>query len=124
MNLKFQSCSSFPNGLLFLNCELFLRVIDHTGILWKSVDHAKLLEKMNAEEVKVGCFQVVIVLLLGINYVIVAMSHALPVFHNYTPKYYCQVSFLICKILKRMVHKARVTDFTQILHVVGVHRIQ
>ncbi|XP_076670177.1 organic anion transporter 3 [Andrena cerasifolii] len=45
---------------------------------------------MNAEEVKVGCFQMVIVLLLGINYVIVAMSHALPVFHNYTPKYYCQ----------------------------------
>ncbi|CAK9806899.1 Organic anion transporter 3 [Anthophora quadrimaculata] len=45
---------------------------------------------MNAEEVKVGCFQVVIVLLLGVNYVIVAMSHALPVFHNYTPKFYCQ----------------------------------
>ncbi|XP_043593361.1 solute carrier family 22 member 8-like [Bombus pyrosoma] len=45
---------------------------------------------MNAEEVKVGCFQIVIVLLLGINYVIVAMSHALPVFHNYTPKFYCQ----------------------------------
>ncbi|XP_076182407.1 organic anion transporter 3 [Ptiloglossa arizonensis] len=45
---------------------------------------------MNAEEVKVGCFQVVIVLLLAINYVIVAMSHALPVFHNYTPKFYCQ----------------------------------
>lgn len=46
---------------------------------------------MNAEEVKVGCFQMVLVLLLGINYVIVAMSHALPVFHNYTPKFYCQV---------------------------------
>ncbi|XP_076624720.1 solute carrier family 22 member 3 [Colletes latitarsis] len=45
---------------------------------------------MNAEEVKVGCFQVVIVFLLAINYVIVAMSHALPVFHNYTPKFYCQ----------------------------------
>ncbi|XP_011647438.1 solute carrier family 22 member 3-like [Pogonomyrmex barbatus] len=46
---------------------------------------------MNAEEAKVGCFQMVLVLLLGINYVIVAMSHALPVFHNYTPKFYCQV---------------------------------
>ncbi|XP_014472019.1 PREDICTED: solute carrier family 22 member 6-A-like [Dinoponera quadriceps] len=45
---------------------------------------------MNAEEVKVGCFQMVLVLLLGINYVIVAMSHALPAFHNYTPKFYCQ----------------------------------
>ncbi|XP_032686039.1 solute carrier family 22 member 3-like [Odontomachus brunneus] len=45
---------------------------------------------MNAEEVKVGCFQMVLVLLLGINYVIVAMSHALPVFHNYTPKFFCQ----------------------------------
>ncbi|XP_012153880.2 organic anion transporter 3 [Megachile rotundata] len=45
---------------------------------------------MNAEEVKVGCFQIVIVLLLGVNYVIVAMSHALPIFHNYTPKFYCQ----------------------------------
>ncbi|EFN83564.1 Solute carrier family 22 member 3 [Harpegnathos saltator] len=45
---------------------------------------------MNAEEVKVGCFQMVLVLLLGINYVIVAMSHALPVFHNYTPNFYCQ----------------------------------
>ncbi|XP_071638253.1 organic cation transporter protein [Temnothorax longispinosus] len=45
---------------------------------------------MNAEEAKVGCFQMVLVLLLGINYVIVAMSHALPVFHNYTPKFYCQ----------------------------------
>ncbi|XP_011702190.1 PREDICTED: organic cation transporter protein-like [Wasmannia auropunctata] len=46
---------------------------------------------MNAEETKVGCFQMVLVLLLGINYVIVAMSHALPVFHNYTPKFYCQM---------------------------------
>jgi len=46
---------------------------------------------MNAEEAKVGCFQIVLMLLLGINYVIVAMSHALPVFHNYTPKFYCQV---------------------------------
>lgn len=46
---------------------------------------------MNAEEVKVGCFQIVLALLLGVNYVIVAMSHALPVFHNYTPKFYCQV---------------------------------
>nr|XP_034187347.1 solute carrier family 22 member 8-like [Osmia lignaria] len=46
---------------------------------------------MNAEEIKVGCFQVVIVLLLGVNYAIVAMSHALPIFHNYTPKFYCQV---------------------------------
>ncbi|XP_036145608.1 solute carrier family 22 member 8 isoform X2 [Monomorium pharaonis] len=45
---------------------------------------------MNAEEAKVGCFQMVLVLLLGINYVIVAMSHALPVFYNYTPKFYCQ----------------------------------
>ncbi|XP_077256243.1 solute carrier family 22 member 3 isoform X2 [Temnothorax americanus] len=45
---------------------------------------------MNAEEAKVGCFQMVLVLLLGINYVIVAMSHALPIFHNYTPKFYCQ----------------------------------
>ncbi|XP_018395800.1 PREDICTED: organic cation transporter protein-like [Cyphomyrmex costatus] len=46
---------------------------------------------MNAEEAKVGCFQMVLVLLLGINYVIVAMSHALPVFYNYTPKFYCQI---------------------------------
>ncbi|XP_033330693.2 organic cation transporter protein [Megalopta genalis] len=46
---------------------------------------------MNAEEVKVGCFQVVIAILLAVNYVIVAMSHALPVFHNYTPKFYCQI---------------------------------
>ncbi|XP_050459079.1 organic cation transporter protein-like isoform X3 [Cataglyphis hispanica] len=45
---------------------------------------------MNAEEVKVGCFQMMLVLLLGINYVIVAMSHALLIFHNYTPKFYCQ----------------------------------
>ncbi|KAL0114913.1 hypothetical protein PUN28_010449 [Cardiocondyla obscurior] len=45
---------------------------------------------MNAEETKVGCFQMVLVLLLGVNYVIVAMSHALPVFHNYAPKFYCQ----------------------------------
>lgn len=58
-----------------------------------------LFEEMNAEEVKVGCFQVVIVLLLGINYVIVAMSHALPVFHNYTPKFYCQVSFFCLSYL-------------------------
>lgn len=55
-------------------------------------------EEMNAEEVKVGCFQVVIVLLLAVNYVIVAMSHALPVFHNYTPKFYCQVSLLFLTI--------------------------
>ncbi|XP_076243258.1 organic anion transporter 3 [Calliopsis andreniformis] len=52
---------------------------------------------MQAEEVKIGCFQVVIVLLLGVNYVIVAMSHALPFFHNYTPEYHCQVSPLRLK---------------------------
>ncbi|XP_011339732.1 solute carrier family 22 member 7 [Ooceraea biroi] len=46
---------------------------------------------MNTSEVKVGCFQKFLVLLLGVNYVIVAMSHALPVFHNYTPKFYCQM---------------------------------
>ncbi|KAG5310245.1 S22A1 protein, partial [Pseudoatta argentina] len=46
---------------------------------------------MNAEEAKVGCFQMVLVLLLGINYVIVAMSHGLSVFHNYTPKFYCEM---------------------------------
>ncbi|XP_070155649.1 organic anion transporter 3 [Polyergus mexicanus] len=45
---------------------------------------------MNAEDVKVGCFQMMLVLLLGINYVIVAMSHALLIFHNYTPEFYCQ----------------------------------
>lgn len=55
------------------------------------VDVERSLLTMNAEEAKVGCFQMVLVLLLGINYVIVAMSHALPVFHNYTPKFYCQV---------------------------------
>ncbi|XP_029161414.1 solute carrier family 22 member 3-like isoform X2 [Nylanderia fulva] len=47
---------------------------------------------MNAEKVKVGCFQMMLVLLLGINYVIVAMSHALLIFHNYTPKFYCQTT--------------------------------
>ncbi|KAG7196743.1 hypothetical protein KM043_014002 [Ampulex compressa] len=45
---------------------------------------------MNAEKVKVGCFQVVLALLLGVNYVIVAMSHAISVFHNYTPNFYCE----------------------------------
>ncbi|XP_066592593.1 organic cation transporter protein-like [Prorops nasuta] len=44
---------------------------------------------MNAEEVKVGCFQVILVFFLAINYIIVAMSHALPIFYNYTPNFYC-----------------------------------
>lgn len=77
----------------FLNCAL--RVALLTGrvsvIGLSGVDVERSLLTMNAEEAKVGCFQMVLVLLLGINYVIVAMSHALPVFHNYTPKFYCQV---------------------------------
>lgn len=56
---------------------------------------------MNAEEVKLGCFQMVLVVLLGINYVIVAMSHALPVFYNHTPKFYCQVKRERCEIRGR-----------------------
>lgn len=73
-----------------MNKSTIDRFCDFVQILVVKKGKKKLLEEMNAEEVKVGCFQVVIVVLLGINYVIVAMSHALPVFHNYTPKFYCQ----------------------------------
>ncbi|XP_076650708.1 organic cation transporter protein isoform X2 [Halictus rubicundus] len=63
---------------------------------------------MNAEEVKVGCFQVVIAILLAVNYVIVAMSHALPAFYNYTPEFYCQIRNETkrtygCQDLRRMI---------------------
>lgn len=75
-----------------MNKSTIDRFCDFVQILVVKKGKKKLLEEMNAEEVKVGCFQVVIVVLLGINYVIVAMSHALPVFHNYTPKFYCQVN--------------------------------
>nr|KAF7423426.1 hypothetical protein H0235_008709 [Vespula pensylvanica] len=47
-------------------------------------------KRMNAETVKVGCFQMLLVLIFCINYIIVSMNHALPAFHNYTPKFYCQ----------------------------------
>lgn len=47
--------------------------------------------KMTAEGARVGCFQIVLLFLLAVNYVIVSMSHALPVFHNYTPRFYCEV---------------------------------
>lgn len=75
-----------------MNKSTIDRFCDFVQILVVKKGKKKLSEEMNAEEVKVGCFQVVIVVLLGINYVIVAMSHALPVFHNYTPKFYCQVN--------------------------------
>ncbi|XP_043266638.1 solute carrier family 22 member 7-like [Venturia canescens] len=47
---------------------------------------------MNVEETQVGWFQILLLFLLSINYVIVSMSHALPVFQNYTPKFYCESS--------------------------------
>ncbi|XP_035719739.1 solute carrier family 22 member 8-like isoform X1 [Vespa mandarinia] len=47
-------------------------------------------KRMDAETVKVGCFQMLLVLIFCINYIIVSMNHALPAFHNYTPKFYCQ----------------------------------
>lgn len=53
-------------------------------------------KRMNAETVKVGCFQMLLVLIFCINYIIVSMNHALPAFHNYTPKFYCQVIIIIC----------------------------
>ncbi|XP_034936989.1 organic cation transporter protein-like isoform X2 [Chelonus insularis] len=47
---------------------------------------------MLIEDLKVGCFQIALLFLLGINYMIVAMSHNLSVYHNYTPKFYCESS--------------------------------
>ncbi|XP_015513351.2 organic cation transporter protein-like [Neodiprion lecontei] len=47
--------------------------------------------RMRAEDAKVGSFQVVLLFLLGINYVIVSMNHALPNFHSHTPNFYCKV---------------------------------
>uniref|UniRef100_A0A0C9RV89 SLC22A8 protein n=1 Tax=Fopius arisanus TaxID=64838 RepID=A0A0C9RV89_9HYME len=45
---------------------------------------------MSIEGTRVGCFQVLLLFLLAINCIIVAMSHALPAFHNYTPRFYCE----------------------------------
>ncbi|XP_012253375.2 organic cation transporter protein-like [Athalia rosae] len=45
---------------------------------------------MSGEEVKVGSFQVILIVFLGVNYVIVSMNHALPDFHSYTPAFYCK----------------------------------
>lgn len=46
---------------------------------------------MSVEDIKVGCFQIILLCLLSVNYIIVSMSHALPAFHNYTPNFYCEV---------------------------------
>lgn len=73
----------------YVRSALLANVVSVIGL--SGVDVERSLLTMNAEEAKVGCFQMVLALLLGINYVIVAMSHTLPVFHNYTPKFYCQV---------------------------------
>lgn len=47
--------------------------------------------KIKAEEVKVGGYQILTLLLLSVNLIIVAMSHVLSLFYKYTPKFYCQV---------------------------------
>ncbi|XP_008560270.1 organic cation transporter protein [Microplitis demolitor] len=47
---------------------------------------------MSIEDINVGCFQIILLFLLGINYIIVAMSHTLTIYHNYTPKFYCETS--------------------------------
>ncbi|CAG5076311.1 Similar to SLC22A8: Solute carrier family 22 member 8 (Oryctolagus cuniculus) [Cotesia congregata] len=47
---------------------------------------------MSIEDTKVGYFQFILLFLLGINYIIVAMSHTLTIYHNYTPKFYCEAS--------------------------------
>ncbi|XP_044594545.1 organic cation transporter protein-like isoform X1 [Cotesia glomerata] len=47
---------------------------------------------MSIEDIKVGYFQFILLFLLGINYIIVAMSHTLTIYHNYTPKFYCEAS--------------------------------
>ncbi|KAK0095751.1 hypothetical protein PV326_007489 [Microctonus aethiopoides] len=47
---------------------------------------------MSEENMKIGCFQIVLLCLLGVNYIIVAMNHALPEFNNYTPVFYCETS--------------------------------
>lgn len=67
---------------------------------------------MNAEKIKVGGYQIVTLLLLSVNFVIVAMSHALSLFYKFTPKFYCQVSelrermnfFLLSFFLSLLVH--------------------
>ncbi|XP_014204846.1 solute carrier family 22 member 15-like [Copidosoma floridanum] len=45
---------------------------------------------MKAEEVRVGGYQILTALLLSVNLITVAMSHALSIFYKYTPKFYCQ----------------------------------
>ncbi|XP_033217873.1 organic cation transporter protein-like isoform X2 [Belonocnema kinseyi] len=45
---------------------------------------------MSVEDLKIGCFHVFVLIALSVNYVIVAMSHLLPVFYNYSPKFSCQ----------------------------------
>lgn len=45
---------------------------------------AKCDDKMDAR-------RVILLLFMGLNYCIVAMNHALPTFHLYTPSFYCEV---------------------------------
>lgn len=47
---------------------------------------------MKAEDVKVGSFQVTLLILLGVNYIIVSMNHALPGFHSHAPEFSCKVN--------------------------------
>lgn len=51
--------------------------------------------KMNADDVKVGCYQVLTLVLLSVNFVTVAMSHVVSIFYRHTTKFYCQVCLLM-----------------------------
>lgn len=50
--------------------------------------------KMSAEDLKIGCFHIFVIFFLSVNYVIVSMSHLLPVFYNYTPNFFCKAFHL------------------------------
>jgi hypothetical protein len=42
---------------------------------------------------RVGLWQVMLLLLLGCNYIIVGINHTLPTFQGYTPHFFCQVIY-------------------------------
>jgi hypothetical protein len=41
----------------------------------------------------IGKRQVMLLLLLGCNYIIVGINHTLPTFQGYTPHFFCQVIY-------------------------------
>ncbi|XP_015593157.1 organic cation transporter protein-like [Cephus cinctus] len=48
-------------------------------------------DKVDVDKMKIGCYQISVFLLIGFSYMTVSSNHILPAFHNFTPKYFCEI---------------------------------